>query len=217
MYYKQLRARCEESFQWRFWYSAGGYLYDVIDGPQGHDATLRPNQLFALSLRYPVLRTEYRQQVIEVVTQHLLTSYGLRTLAPFEKAYRGRLALPIGSKQDERPFHQGSVWPWLIGPYIDALLTTQSHPSNGEQEQGLFLEYLWRKGLQLLEPFGERFTVNMLGMCEGMLDGDSPHLAALDGQSLGSAMSVGELLRCYQILARLRMVEPEHAAYSYQG
>ena len=80
--YEELRGQCKRSFNERFWYSEGGYLYDVIDGPQGNDASLRPNQLFSLSLRYAVLDVPHRQPVLDIVTERLLTPYGLRSLAP---------------------------------------------------------------------------------------------------------------------------------------
>ncbi len=142
-YYQDLLTQCKKSFEQRFWYAEGGYLYDVVDGPNGNDPALRPNQLFAISLRYSPLDIPARQAVFDVVTQHLLTPYGLRTLAPHEEAYRGQM----GKHQDgqQLAFHQGSVWPWLIGPYIDALLTIQRQPSElFQQDHGLFQEYLWR-------------------------------------------------------------------------
>src|SRR5581483_7850504 len=122
-YYHKLLTRCQISFQRRFWYADGSYLYDVVDGPDGDDPALRPNQLFAISLRHSALDNSCRQAVFDAVTQHLLTPYGLRTLAPHENLYRGHM----GMRQDEwlNALHQGSAWPWLIGPYIDALLTMQ--------------------------------------------------------------------------------------------
>src|SRR5438105_3282402 len=119
-YYQQQSEQCKNSFQSRFWYPEGGYLYDVIDGPDGSDASLRPNQLLAISLRHPVLEKEHQHAVFDQVTAQLLTAYGLRTLAPQEAAYQGHLK----ENQEEQPatLHQGSAWPWLIGPYIDALL-----------------------------------------------------------------------------------------------
>ncbi|MGH2482721.1 MAG: amylo-alpha-1,6-glucosidase, partial [Ktedonobacteraceae bacterium] len=94
-YYEELGKRCRLSFQRKFWKAKSnnsdslGYLYDVVEGPDGNDATLRPNQLLALSLRYPVVDTEYQHAVFEQVSEHLLTPFGLRTLAPQETGYRG--------------------------------------------------------------------------------------------------------------------------------
>jgi glycogen debranching enzyme len=199
--YRELRELSKRSFQRRFWYEQGGYLYDVIDGPAGDHAALRPNQLLALSLRYPILDASYWHSVYETVTQHLLTPYGLRTLAPFDQNYQGM----AGKTWDDnlRARHQGSVAPWLLGPYIDAMLNLQGQSIEPalRQNDTLFLEYLWRQGLRLLEPFKERLSVGMLGMNVGELDGNAPH-AGKSGSA--SALSTGELLRVYDILTRLR-------------
>jgi glycogen debranching enzyme len=199
--YRELRELSKRSFQRRFWYEQGGYLYDVIDGPVGDDAALRPNQLLALSLRYPILDASYWHSVYETVTQHLLTPYGLRTLAPFDKNYQG---ITGETRYDQmRAKHLGSVAPWLLGPYIDAMLNLQGQSIEPalRQNDSLFLEYLWRQGLRLLEPFKERLNVGMLGMNVGELDGNAPH-AGRSGSA--SALSTGELLRIYDILTRLR-------------
>ncbi|WP_165423527.1 amylo-alpha-1,6-glucosidase [Ktedonosporobacter rubrisoli] len=201
-FYQELLTRNRRSFQERFWYSEGGYLYDVIDGPQGNDASLRPNQLLALSLRYSVLDNQCCESIFEAVTQHLLTPYGLRSLAPHDPAYRGH----AGSTREEqqRVLHQGNVWSWLIGPYIEAMLSIKLHASAApsSDEKTLFQEYLWRKGLQLLEPFKNRFTVGLLSMNEGTFNGDAPFHPT--GQYLASASCTGELLRIYDMLARMR-------------
>jgi glycogen debranching enzyme len=202
VYYKELATLCHENFQRRFWYEQGGYLYDVVDGPQGNnDPALRPNQLFSFSLRYPVLEPVYWQQVHDVVSRHLLTPYGLRTLAPHDANYRAHTdATPNSSLQ---ALHQGSVWPWLLGPYIDATLMLQKHAPEPLPEHGktLFREYLWRKGLRLLEPLKELLSENLMGMCGGALDGEAPHHI---NHEIASALSIGELLRVYDTLARLR-------------
>jgi glycogen debranching enzyme len=200
-YHRQLRELCKRSFQKRFWYEKGGYLYDVIDGPTGDDAALRPNQLLALSLRFPILDASYWHSVYETVTQHLLTPYGLRTLAPFDKNYRGKAS--ENPYDHKRALHQGSIIPWLLGPYVDAILNLQGQSIEPalRQNDSLFLEYLWRKGQRLLEPFKERLSVGLLGMYVGALDGDAPYAARL---CEASALSTGELLRVYDMLTRLR-------------
>jgi len=205
-YYQKLLTRCQKSFQRRFWYDGGGYLYDVVDGPDGDDPALRPNQLFAISLRYSGLDNTARQVVFDAVTQHLLTPYGLRTLAPHESAYRGQM----GKQQDDwmRSLHQGSAWPWLIGPYIDALLTMQCQSLElSQQDNSLCQEYLWREGLRLLEPFKSRFDRGLLGICPATFDGDAPYRP---GPVLASALSTGELLRIYDLLVRQQIISPEH-------
>ncbi|WP_376795370.1 amylo-alpha-1,6-glucosidase [Thermogemmatispora sp.] len=199
--FQELRQRCEEGFQ-RFWYAEGHYLYDVIDGPEGHDPGLRPNQLLALSLRHSALPPAYRPEILEQVSRHLLTPYGLRTLAPSDPAYRGRLGQ--SSEEQQQALHQGSVWTWLIGPYIEALLKLDGR-SNGQGESDraqtspLGQEYIWRQGLRALEPFLQELTQNMLGMIGGVFDGDPPHRA---GYQAACASGVAELLRIYSYLAQ---------------
>jgi predicted glycogen debranching enzyme len=194
--YQELAHRCQESFQQRFWNTADGYLYDVVDGPNGDDAALRPNQLLAFSLRYPILAPEHRRPVFTLVTQKLLTPYGLRTLAPHDAAYRGH----IQKQQDEqqRALHQGSTWPWLIGPYIDALFNLQDFSSSGVQSQQR--SSWWQQCLRTLEPFGQLFNEEMLGTIGGVYSGDAPQQANC---KIASALSVGELLRIYNRLTHV--------------
>jgi len=205
-YYQQLLTQCKHSFQQRFWYAAGHYLYDVVDGPNGDDTAIRPNQLFALSLNHPILDMEHGQQVLETVTQDLLTPYGPCTLSSRERQYHGRAGRT--RREQQLALHQGCVWPWLIGPYIDASLSMWPHLVE-RQDPHLFREYLWRKGLQLLEPFRERFQTWLLGTCEGILNGDEPNEPLPQNQFLASATSIGELLRSYNTLAQLCVSEQE--------
>ncbi|MBE3564239.1 MAG: glycogen debranching enzyme family protein [Thermogemmatispora sp.] len=198
--FQELRQRCEEGFQ-RFWYAEGRYLYDVLDGPSGHDPSLRPNQLLAISLRHTALVPVHRLEVLEQVTRHLLTPYGLRTLAPHDPAYRGRLGR--SSDEQRQALYQGSVWTWLIGPYIEALLKLDGRNRREEPNHGnatpLGQEYIWRQGLRALEPFLHELGQNMLGMISGVFDGDPPHHA---GYQAASASGVAELLRIYSYLAQ---------------
>jgi glycogen debranching enzyme len=206
-YYQEQLALCKKSFSQRFWYQEGHYLYDVVDGPDGNDAALRPNQLLALSLRYSPLASEYRQNAFDAVTRHLLTPYGLRTLSPDDPAYKGQMG--HSWQEQQRALHQGSSWTWLLGPYVDAMLTLQGHSDDFSPHDSYQLqEYLWRKGLLLLEPFQERFRAGLLGMNEGVFAGDAPHAA---GPNCASAVSTGELLRIYSVLARIQVAHAEHA------
>ncbi|HLH62762.1 MAG TPA: amylo-alpha-1,6-glucosidase [Ktedonobacteraceae bacterium] len=121
--YGQLRSRVGENFALRFWYEDGGYLYDVVDvdGIAGkNDSSLRPNQLFAASLTRNLLSEEQIRSMFAKVTQYLLTPMGLRTLSPEDPAYRNH----FNGNPEERDgaYHQGTVWPWLIGPYSDVYL-----------------------------------------------------------------------------------------------
>src|SRR2546428_10792361 len=121
--YSQLRRQVREHFATRFWYEEGGYLYDVVDveGIAGkNDASLRPNQLFAASLTRDLLSEAQITSVFQKVTQELLTPLGLRSLSPRDPAYRNHFN--GDSVQRDGAYHQGPVWTWLIGPYIDVYL-----------------------------------------------------------------------------------------------
>jgi glycogen debranching enzyme len=219
--YRELLTRCHESFNRRFWHEVAnndsrdgeiyGYLYDVVDGPQGNDDALRPNQLFAFSLRHPILQEERRTAVLDMVTRFLLTRHGLRTLTPQHEQYRGHL--DARDENQAQAMHQGSIWTWLLGPYVDAVLHTNyvnSAPAlqhkqtvSFEQNTGRtstnerYHEYLVRRCVQLLNMQQETLDKGMLGMCESLFDGDAPHTPGHVDVMLSS---VSELLRAYHIL-----------------
>jgi predicted glycogen debranching enzyme len=116
--YAAMAERAFASFNRRFWQDQQGYLADVIDGENGVDVKLRPNQIFAVSLRFPVLEKARWKSVIDIVERKLLTPFGLRTLDPEDKDYR---AFYRGDRQArDAAYHQGLVWPWLIGHFLDA-------------------------------------------------------------------------------------------------
>ncbi len=215
--YQEQATQCKESFQQRFWYADGGYLYDVIDGPDGDDTSFRPNQLLALSLRYPILNEKHWRAVLELVTRHLLTPYGLRTLAPHQSGYQGQLK---GNQEEHlRTIHQGSVWPWLLGPYIDAWLrvedspvSARDYPSSTQQDSTPFRDQLQsraqrirQKAFEVLEPFRKHLTEEMLGMISGAFSGDVPHDS---GSTVASALSIGEILRIYALFAQADVGQP---------
>ena len=116
--------RARSSFNQRFWHAKGGYLYDVVDGETGDDPSCRPNQVFAIALSHPVLDKERWGPVLEVVRRRLLTPLGLRSLAPGEPDYKPTYHGDLRSR--DAAYHQGTVWPWLIGPFVDAWL--KLHP-----------------------------------------------------------------------------------------
>ncbi len=118
--------RAERSFNERFWYSDGQYLYDVVDGPAGDDPSCRPNQIFSFSLEYPVLARDKWEAVLGVVRDRLLTPVGLRSLAPGSPDYRSRYDGDLRAR--DAAYHQGTVWAWLIGPFVDAWLRV--HPDD---------------------------------------------------------------------------------------
>ena len=114
-------AQVYESFNKRFWYAQGGYLYDVVDSEHtAADDCCRPNQVFAISLKYPVLDPQRWESVLHVVKEKLLTPVGLRSLAPGSKEYRSKYDGDLRSR--DAAYHQGTVWAWLIGPFVDAWL-----------------------------------------------------------------------------------------------
>jgi hypothetical protein len=118
---KETADRVRESFNLRFWYEQGGYLYDVVDAENGgSDDACRPNQIFTSFVDHPVLDEARWQQVIDVVTDRLLTPVGLRFLTPVHPDYKARYYGDLRSR--DAAYHQGIVWAWLIGPYVDAWL-----------------------------------------------------------------------------------------------
>ena len=113
--YESMARKAFTSFNEKFWCADGGYLYDVIDGPDGNDARLRPNQLFAFSLRYPILHRNRWSDVLQVVAKKLLTPFGLRTLSHDHPDYKMVYAGDLRTR--DAAYHQGTVWPWLIGAF----------------------------------------------------------------------------------------------------
>jgi glycogen debranching enzyme len=173
-----------ESFQSRFWYEEGGYLYDVLDVDHRAgtaDATLRPNQIFAAGGLPTVLLDEDKaRSVVEVVEKHLLTPAGLRSLAPNEPGYCPHYV--GGVYERDRAYHQGTVWPWLMGPFVEAWVRSQGSTARAKS--------LARK--RFLEPFCRQLDPLKLGHLPEIADGDDPH------QRRGcpfQAWSVGEALR----------------------
>jgi predicted glycogen debranching enzyme len=115
-----------ESFNRRFWSEELGYLFDVVDGEQGDDAACRPNQIFSISLRFPVLEERHWPAILEKVRGELLTPVGLRSLSRDHPDYKSRYFGDLRAR--DAAYHQGTVWGWLIGPFIDAWLKV--HPED---------------------------------------------------------------------------------------
>src|SRR4030095_1472902 len=122
-------ARARTSFNARFWSAEGGYLYDVVDGEQGDDPSCRPNQVFAIALDHPILDEERWQRVMAVVRDRLLTPVGLRSLAPGHPDYKRTYLGDLRSR--DAAYHQGTVWVWLIGSFVDAWLKV--HPEDQQK------------------------------------------------------------------------------------
>ena len=126
--------RARDSFNQRFWLEKGGYLRDIVDGEDGDDDALRPNQLLAISLEHPVLDAARWPRVVAAVEAALLTPIGLRSLAPSHRDYRARYFGDLRAR--DMAYHQGTVWAWLIGPFVDAWLKV--HPE-GKRDAQRFL------------------------------------------------------------------------------
>jgi predicted glycogen debranching enzyme len=174
--YAELSTRVADSFNRRFWNASLGCLYDVVDGEDGADASFRPNQIFAVSLPYPVLRRDRWDAVVEAVRQRLLTPYGLRSLAPGEPDYHSTYHGNLRSR--DSAYHQGTVWAWLIGPFVDAWLRV--HPANAPTA-GAFLAAL----IEHLDEFGA-------GSVAEVFDAEPPYTPR---GCIAQAWSVAELLR----------------------
>ncbi|HEY6556170.1 MAG TPA: amylo-alpha-1,6-glucosidase [Polyangiaceae bacterium] len=135
--YARAATRLESAFNERFWYDAGGYLYDVVDGPTEapagpDDPAFRPNQLFAIALPHAVLRRERWKPVVDQAGQRLLTPAGLRSLAPGHADYKPRYDGDLRAR--DAAYHQGTVWGWLIGPFVDAWLKVYPSDRHGARE-----------------------------------------------------------------------------------
>ncbi|HEX3696126.1 MAG TPA: amylo-alpha-1,6-glucosidase [Polyangia bacterium] len=168
------------SFNQRFWFGDGGYLYDVIDGPETKaDRLLRPNQLLAISLPHAVLRDDRWQAVLSVVEDKLLTPFGLRSLAPGSPGYQANYHGDL--KTRDSAYHQGTVWSWLIGPYVDALLRVDRSARPKVRERlGALAEHLRRSCAgQVAEVFDAEEPFQPRG-CVAQAWGVAELLRALD-------------------------------------
>lgn len=167
-----------ESFNRRFWYEQGGFLYDVVDGETGDDASCRPNQIFAISLKHPVLNEDRWKAVIEVVRRELLTPVGLRSLSRGNPDYRAKYDGDLRSR--DAAYHQGTVWAWLIGPYIDAWL--KEYPEDRKTAG------------ELLRSFTGHLNEGCIGSISEIFDAEPPYTQR---GCVAQAWSVAEVLRCW--------------------
>jgi predicted glycogen debranching enzyme len=165
----------------RFWNEATGYCYDVLDGPEGHDPALRPNQIFAISLPHSPLSPEQQRTVVDVCGRHLLTPYGLRSLAPDDPQYQGHYGGDI--MQRDGAYHQGTVWGWLLGPYCLAHYRAYRDAA---------------QALSLLAPMAEQLDEAGLGSLSEIFDGDGP---ISPRGCFAQAWSVAETLRAWWMIA----------------
>ena len=190
-FYQQRASLIERSFNQVFWNAEENCLFDCVeDGVP--DKKIRPNQIFAVSLPHALLASDRAQAVVQVVKEKLLTPYGLRSLAPDDPDYR-----PVykgNGYERDRAYHQGTVWAWLIGPFVDAYLN-----AFGESKENC--RYL----RSLFEGFRQHLSQAMLGSISEIFDAEAPH--APKGCA-AQAWSVAELLRSYQKLEAIDRGNP---------
>ncbi len=176
--FSSMAALTKWSFNRLLWNDKGGYLYDVVNGGPP-DASIRPNQIFAVSLPHTMLSPERARAVVETVQQHLLTPYGLRSLAPSDPQYRGRYT--GGPESRDGAYHQGTVWPWLMAPFITAYIKV-----NGSSEVARGQAEIWLSGIK------DHLADAGLGHISEIFEGDPPHRPC---GCIAQAWSVAELLR----------------------
>jgi predicted glycogen debranching enzyme len=177
-HYREMADRARTSFVPLFWNELAGCLYDTVDGDR-RDASIRPNQIFAISLHHSMLDRGISERVLSVVERELVTPFGLRTLAPSDPQYRGRFE--GGPSSRDGAYHQGTVWPWLLGPFLTAY-----REAHGNSEESAAQAREW------LTPLRHYMENEGVGQLPEVFDGDAPHRA---GGCLAQAWSVAEILR----------------------
>jgi predicted glycogen debranching enzyme len=186
----EYRARAEEvrrSFNRRFWYRAGGYLYDVVDGERRRDDTkCRPNQMLAISLPNPVLEHDRWRTVMRTVRDRLLTPVGVRSLAPGDRDFKPRYYGDLRSR--DAAYHQGTVWGWLVGPFVDAWLKVYPDDAGG----------VWKA----VEGFVPHLDEACIGSVSEIFDAEPPFTPR---GCVAQAWSVAELLRIWVEIRRRQM------------
>lgn len=170
--------RARESFNRRFWYNEGGYLYDVIDGEHGDDNSCRPNQLLAFCLKHPVLEETRWKDVLRVVREKLLTPVGLRSLSRESPDYKPKYFGDLRAR--DAAYHQGTVWAWLIGPFVDAWLKVYPEDRAGARK--------------CLEGFAAHLDEACVGSVSEIFDAEPPYAPR---GCIAQAWSVAEVLRAW--------------------
>jgi predicted glycogen debranching enzyme len=177
--------KARQSFNRRFWNPGRNSLFDVIDGGDARDEVdpaIRPNQILAVALTHPVLERPHWESVVSVVAKELLTPVGLRSLSRDHRDYKSKYYGDLRSR--DAAYHQGTVWAWLIGPFIDAWLKV--HPND-------------RAGARrLLEGFVPHLNEACIGSISEVFDAESPYTPR---GCIAQAWSVAEVLRCFALTA----------------
>jgi predicted glycogen debranching enzyme len=174
--------RAFAAFNERFWFDEGGYLFDVVDGERGDDASCRPNQILAIALHHPVLDAARWRAVLDVVRDRLLTPYGLRTLSRDHPDYRPQYYGDLRAR--DAAYHQGTVWPWLLGPFVDAWIRV------APDERGAI-----RTAVSAFDAHLSRAGV---GTISEIFDAEPPYVPR---GCISQAWSVAEVLRVLAITA----------------
>lgn len=178
LFLRKLAQHARSSFHEAFWNDEAGCLYDVVTA-SGNDAAIRPNQIFAVSLHYSILSPSRARQVVRTVHRDLLTPLGLRSLSPRDPAYRPRYE--GGVYERDSAYHQGTVWPWLLGPFISAYVRV-----NGGRPEARAEAASW------LEPVCAHLREACLGQISEIADANDPHSPR---GCPAQAWSVAEILR----------------------
>ena len=174
----------ERAFNERFWFSRGDYLFDVVDDNGGGDARFRPNQIFSIALPHPVLARERWEPVVRKVRDRLMTPLGLRSLAPDDPDYKPRYFGDLRSR--DAAYHQGTVWAWLAGPFVDAWLKVNPNDPQGAHAA--------------LAGFPAHLNDACLGSISEVFDAEPPFTPR---GCVAQAWSVAEVLRAWLTLARV--------------
>jgi predicted glycogen debranching enzyme len=178
--FAKLAAQVKQSFA-KFWNADAGYCYDVIDASGiGTDAALRPNQIFAVSLPESPLTSEQQRAVVDICARKLVTSHGLRSLAQSERSYEGHYGGDV--RERDGAYHQGTVWGWLIGPFVLAHLRVYK-----DREAAA----------SFLAPFGKQLEAYGVGTLGEIFDGDAPFTPR---GCIAQAWTVGEVLRAWHAI-----------------
>jgi predicted glycogen debranching enzyme len=176
--YAAASSRLQETFNVIFWNEEQQCLYDVLDG-DARDASIRPNQIFAISLPHSMVPTDRARSILGLVERELLTPYGLRTLSPRDPRYRGRYDGDMRSR--DSAYHQGTVWPWLLGPFISAYVKVHGRDRAVRE-----------KVASWLDPLRSHLMEAGIGQISEVFDGDPPHRP---GGCFAQAWSVAEVMR----------------------
>jgi predicted glycogen debranching enzyme len=190
--------RVRKSFGQQFWYVEGNYLYDNINENGERVAEFRPNQLFAISLPFPLIEGDKAMVVLQQVTEHLYTPVGLKTLPKSDKHYT-----PVyGGDQYHRDssYHEGTVWSWLLGPYVDSIMKVYGNQGKSMAQK-------------VIDNFSYHLNEACIGSVSEIFDADPPHHPR---GCVAQAWSVGEILRVikdYQLIApKLQKIEVKYEA-----